>query len=208
VFETDDEAEKSKHLERHAVAVRDHFNKLSKRSYWEAFSDSPDFVIMYMHIESSYGAALMTDTALIEDAFEKKVVFATPSTLLAMLRTVGYMWQQERMEKNILDIRDAGVELYKRTNKMLEHFTKIGSGISSLVGNYNNALGSMESRVIPQLERVKDIGQGLLKDELNKPKHIDASVRDVTKQLAPIAGVPEDEFVGESEPSLFEYNGE
>ena len=199
-FETEDENEKIDYFKRHAGAVREHFNQLSKKSYWEAFADSPDFVIMYMHIESSYGAALMTDTALIEDAFDKKVVFATPSTLLAILRTVGYMWQQERLEKNILDVRDAGIELYKRTNKMLEHFSKVGSGLSAVVTNYNNALGSMESRVIPQLERVKDIGQGLIKDEPNRPKHVDASVRQVTKQLTPIAGIAEDDLTS-TEPS-------
>jgi len=194
VFETEDEAEKMKHLERHAHAVRDHFNQLSKKSYWEAFADSPDFVIMYMHIESSYGAALMTDTSLIEDAFEKKVIFATPSTLLAILRTVGYMWQQEHLAKNILDMRDAGIELYKRTNKMLEHFGRVGAGLTTAINSYNDALGSVESRVMPQLERIRDVGGTLIKDSANVPKHIEVAAREITKALPPIAGVPEDEL--------------
>lgn len=182
-FETEDENEKATLMQKHAAAVRGHFNDLSRKSYWEAFADAPDFVIMYMHIESSYGAALMTDAKLIEDAFDKKVVFATPSTLLAILRTAGYMWQQEKLAAGVLEMQNAGLELYKRANKMLEHFSKIGSSLGSAVGHYNNAVGSMESRVVTQLEKIKDIGGSLVREDLNNPKQIETSIRPVAKQL-------------------------
>lgn len=182
-FETDDDDEKLQHLKRHASAVRDHFVKLSKKSYWEAFADAPDFVVMYMHIESSYGAALMIDTALIEDAFNKRVVFATPSTLLAILRTAGYMWQQEKMAAGVLEMQEAGLELYKRANKMLEHFSKVGTGLNTAVNSYNNAVGSLESRVLTQLEKIKDIGGSLARDEVQTIKPVDTSIRPLVKTI-------------------------
>lgn len=183
-FETEDEAERINHFKRHAVAVRDHFIKLSKKTYWEAFADAPDFVIMYMHIESSYGAALMTDTALIEDGMDKKIVFATPSTLLAILRTVGYMWQQEKMAQSVVEMQNAGIELYKRTTKMLEHFTKVGVGLTSAVNSYNNAVGSMESRVITQLAKIKEIGGTSTSDELPAMKPVETAIRPLIKSIA------------------------
>lgn len=182
-FETEDQEEKVEYLKRHAAAVRDHFVKLSKKSYWEAFADAPDFVIMYMHIESSYGAALMADTALIEDAFDKKVIFATPSTLLAILRTAGYMWQQEKMAERVVEMQNAGIELYKRTTKMLEHFSKVGSGLTTAINSYNNAVGSMESRVLTQLAKIKEIGGTSTSDELPAMKPIETTIRPFVKSL-------------------------
>lgn len=184
-FETDDESEKVTFLKKHAAAVRDHFNKLSKKSYWEAFADAPDFVIMYMHIESSYGAALMTDTSIIEDAFTKKVIFATPSTLLAILRTAGYMWQQEKLADSVLEMQNAGLELYKRANSLLEHFAKVGAGLNSAIVGYNKAIGSMEARVIPQLEKIKEISGTLVKDEIKPLQTLEKSVREIVKVVGP-----------------------
>jgi len=181
VFETDDDGEKTDHLKRHAIAVRDHFGKLSKKSYWEAYCDAPDFVIMYMHIESSYGAALMTDTALIEDALDKNVIFATPSTLLAILRTAGYMWQQEKMAESVAEMQNAGIELYKRTVTMLEHFTKVGAGLTTAVTNYNKAVGSLESRVLTQLATIKKIGGSSASSALPHMPPIETAIRELTK---------------------------
>ena len=194
-FETEDESERINHFKRHAVAVRDHFIKLSKKSYWEAFADAPDFVIMYMHIESSYGAALMSDTALIEDGMDKKIVFATPSTLLAILRTVGYMWQQEKMAQSVVEMQNAGIELYKRTTKMLEHFTKVGVGLTSAVNSYNNAVGSMESRVITQLAKIKEIGGTSTSDELPSMRPVETAIRPLIKSI----GAGQSEVSEESE---------
>lgn len=202
-FETDDETKRNESMKEHALAVRDHLKKLSNKSYWEQFPQAPDFVIMYLQIESSYGAALMIDPLLIEDGINKQIVLATPSTLITMLRTVGFMWQQERMAESIYEMRDAGIELYKRTNTMLGHIAKVGSGLTMAINSYNDAVGSVESRMMPQLERIRDIGGTLIKDPPNVAKHIGGSAREIIKHLPPIAGVPEDELEG-APPKLFE----
>ncbi len=185
-FETEDESERLGHFKRHAAAVRDHFVKLSKKSYWEAFADAPDFVIMYMHIESSYGAALMTEPDLIEEGIEKKIVFATPSTLLAILRTVGYMWQQEKMAQSVVEMQNAGIELYKRTSTMLDHFSRVGTGLASAVNSYNSAVGSMESRVITQLAKIKEIGGTSTNDDLPIMKPVETAIRQIVKTIGPV----------------------
>lgn len=190
-FETDNEEERIGHFKDHAVAVRTHLKQLSHKSYWEQFKQAPDFVIMYLQVESSFGAALMADPTLIEDAINKQIVIATPSTLITMLRTVGFMWQQEKMAEQIIEMRDAGVELYKRANTMLGHFNKIGSSLNSAVTNYNNAVGSMESRVVTQLEKIKMVGGTLAKDDLNTVKHIETAIKPVTKELG---GYEDDEL--------------
>lgn len=184
-YETDVESERIELMKEHSVAVRKHLKDLSQKSYWDQFEEAPDFVIMYLQIESSFGAALMADPMLIEDGINAQIVIATPSTLITMLRTVGFMWQQERMAASIYEMRDAGVELYKRTNTMLGHFSKIGSGLNSAINSYNSAVGSMESRVITQLERIKDIGGTLTKDELTEMKPIETAVRPLVKAVGP-----------------------
>ena len=183
-FETDVESERTDLMKEHAGAVRKHLKDLSNKSYWDQFEHAPDFVIMYLQIESSFGAALMAYPVLIEDAINHQIVIATPSTLITKLRTVGFKWQQERMAEKIYEMRDAGVELYNRTNTMLGHFTKIGSGLSTAVNSYNSAVGSMETRVITQLEKIKEIGGTLTKDELTPMKSIDTAIRPVVKSLA------------------------
>lgn len=182
-FETDVESERAELMREHAVAVRKHLKELSHKSYWDQFNEAPDFVIMYLQIESSFGAALMADPALIEDAINHQIVIATPSTLITMLRTIGFMWQQERMAERIYEMRDAGIELYKRTNKMLEHFAKIGSGLNTVVNSYNSAVGSMESRVITQLEKIKEVGGTLTKDDLPFMKPVETAIRPLIKSI-------------------------
>lgn len=184
VFETEDGAEQKKYLKEHALAVRTHVKKLSDKSYWEQFDQAPDFVIMYLEFESCYGAALMHDGDLLYEAMNNRIVFATPSTFLGLLRTVNYMWQQVRLADGILEMRDAGVELYKRTNTMLEHFTRMGTGLNSAVSAYNAALGSLESRVITHLEKIKDIGGSSTQKEIPALKPVETAVREVTKQIS------------------------
>jgi len=182
-FATDIEDERVLHMRGHAAAVREHLKQLSHKSYWEQFPEAPDFVIMYLQVESSYGAALMIDPTLIEDGINKQIVMATPSTLITMLRTIGFMWQQERMAASIYEMRDAGLELYKRTTTMLNHFTKVGANLNSAVNSYNNAVGSVETRVIPQLEKIKDIGGTLAKDDIPDIKHVETNIRPIVRSL-------------------------
>jgi DNA recombination protein RmuC len=182
-FETENDEERVRELAEHAKAVRKHLGDLSKRSYWEQLSDTVDFVVMYMQIESSFGAALMADPKLIEDGISNRVVLATPSTLITMLRTVGFMWQQERMAESIYEMRDAGIELYKRTTTLLEHFSNVGAGLNRAVNSYNQAVGSLESRFITQLETIKKISGTLAKENIPTLKPIETAIRPVTKSL-------------------------
>jgi len=115
VFETDNDTEQKLLLNQHARAVKDHLKKLGAKSYWNQFPDSPDYVILYMQIESSFGAAVQTDPSLIEEGIRNKVIFATPTTLIMLLKTVSFVWEQRSVAANIEEIRDAGIELYNRS---------------------------------------------------------------------------------------------
>lgn len=176
-FETTDENEKKEFLKKHAIAVRDHLKKLSAKSYWSQFEDSPDYVIMYLQIESSFGAALEFDRTLIEDGINNGIVFATPTTLILMLRTIAFSWQQVSISENIYQIRDAGVELYSRVTTLIQHIAAVGNNLNSATQNYNKVVGSLESRFIPQVKKLKEIGGTLMDKEIPELNTIDTSLR-------------------------------
>lgn len=189
-FETTDEAEKIRLLTQHATAVRGHLKNLSEKAYWSQFENSPDYVIMYMQIESSFGSALEFDRTLIEDGINNRVIPGTPTTLITLLRTVSFSWQQTKVAENIEEIRKAGVELYSRTNTLLDHFSKIGAGLKSAVDYYNKAVGSLESRFIPHARRLKELGGSYIKSEAEEPDMIELQIR-------PIIDMPESEILNE-----------
>ena len=128
-FETADENEKINFLKKHASAVRNHLKKLSEKAYWSQFKDSPDYVILYLQIESSFGAALEYDRTLIEDGMNNKIIFAVPTTLISMLKTIAFSWQQVKIAENIYQIRDAGVELYNRATTLIQHMGELSEQI-------------------------------------------------------------------------------
>lgn len=191
-FETEDEEERKNCMIQHALAVRDHLKKLSAKAYWSQFPDSPDYVILYMQIESSFGAALQFDPSLIEEGIMNKVVFATPTTLITLLRTVGFVWQQRSVAENIEAIRDAGVELYNRTNTLLRHFSSIGGSLKVAVGHYNNAVASLESRFIPQASKLYSLGSAYIKNEIADVTHIEVVPRVIEAENA---GLSEEEKI-------------
>src|SRR5579862_4862474 len=144
-FETESDTEQKEMLAKHAAAVKDHLLRLGSKSYWSQFPDSPDYVILYMQIESSFAAALQADPDLIENGIRRNVIFATPTTLITLLRTVAFVWQQREVAENIDKIREAGMELFNRTTTLLKHFDNIGNSLRSAVGNYNSAVSSLEN---------------------------------------------------------------
>jgi DNA recombination protein RmuC len=176
-FETTDEQERTRLLNLNAIAVRQHLKKLSEKAYWSQFSDSPDYVIMYMQIESSFGAALEIDRTLIEDGINNRVILATPTTLITLLRTVAFSWQQTKIAADIEEIRVAGVELFNRTNTLLYHFNSIGSSLRSAATHYNNAVGSLESRFLPQARRMKELSGTYIKEDLKEIDQIEVAIR-------------------------------
>jgi DNA recombination protein RmuC len=177
VFETDNEAEQRMLLLQHAKAVRDHLKKLKEKAYWNQFPESPDYVVLYMQIESSFGAALQADPELIEEGIRNHVIFATPTTLIMLLKTVGFVWQQRSIAENIEEIRDAGIELYNRTTVLLKHFSNIGIGLKNSVSHFNNAVASLESRFIPQARKLFTLGSAYTKNAVPDIEQVEMAVR-------------------------------
>lgn len=152
------EDEQKDYLINHARQVRAHMNKLGEKAYSQQFDRAPDFVVMFIPGESFFAAAAHNDLDLIEDAMLKGVVIATPSTLMALLRTIAYGWRQERIAENAQIIRDLGVQLHDRMRVLVEHISGIGKGLERATTAYNSAVGSFENRVMPAARRFKELG--------------------------------------------------
>lgn len=190
-FETEDPEERKALLAQHAAAVRDHLKALSEKAYWSQFEHSPDWVVFYMQIESAFGAALQADPALVEDAIRNRIIFATPTTLITLLRTVSFVWQQVRIAGNIEQIRDAGIELYNRTTVLLRHFANIGGSLRKAVSNYNEAVASLESRFIPQARKLHTLGSAFTKNTLPEADPVELNVRELSLPEEEIPGCPD-----------------
>ncbi|MFY8215226.1 MAG: DNA recombination protein RmuC [Chthoniobacterales bacterium] len=174
-----DEARRRHKLQEHARLIRDHMAALSRKSYWEQFHPTPEFVVLFLPNETFFSAALQEDPSLIEIGVEQKVILATPTTLITLLKAVSYGWRQEQMAENARKIADLGRDLYKRVSDLGSHFAEVGQRLGKAVESYNKAVGSLESRVLVSARRFNDLGVG--KDaEISEVQPASASPRILT----------------------------
>lgn len=157
-MESSDETSRIAHFAAHAKAVRAHMSALGQKNYWQQFDPAPDFVVLFLPGESFFSAALEQDRALIEDGMQSRVILATPTTLIVILRSVAMSWQQERLAENSQRISDAGKDLFERCAKFAEHLAGVGGGLERALASFNKAVGSWESRVVPGAKRLKELG--------------------------------------------------
>ena len=183
-----DEAERVEKLKLFARAVRGHVRRLSDKSYATQFPSTPDFVVMYVPGDHFLGGALEADPDLLEDAFGRRVHIATPASLLSLLRTVAYGFQQQKVAEDAQAIADLGRELYDRIATLLIHIDKVSRCVNSLVKAQDEVVGSVERRVLPSARKFSDLGVAGSEDELPEVRSVGAISRVVQATELPAGG--------------------
>ncbi len=157
-YEAPDEETRAAHLQAHARLLRRHVAQLADKAYWASLQSAPDFVVLFLPGEYLYGAALDADPELIEDAMARRVLIATPTTLLALLHSAAYGWQQEQVAQSAQEIAEAGRELHRRLVRFAGLLSTLGRRLNGAVSSYNEAVGSYEARVLPAARRLGERG--------------------------------------------------
>jgi DNA recombination protein RmuC len=177
--ERDDEREAQ--IARHARQTRDHIAKLSSKGYQRQFDSTPEFVVMFVPSDGIYQAALAQDPALIEYGVAQQVLLATPTTLIGLLRAVHYGWRQEQIAESAREIAESARELHTRLARFVTPFAKAGRALDSAVAAYNEAVGSFDSRVMPQVRRIEQAGAASER-ELGPPPALEITARAIASQ--------------------------
>lgn len=179
--EAGDDAEYKDYMRAHAQAVRDRVRDLGQKAYWSQFEKAPEVVVMFVPVEASIAAAFEEEPGLLEYALQSKVLIVTPVTLLALLKAVAYGWQQQAVSENARQIAAVGKEFYQRIKRFFGHLKTLRRRIDQTVESYNGAIGSLERRILPSVDRLQalDVGDG----ELNAPETIDQRTRSLPEAL-------------------------
>jgi len=169
-------------LKDHARQVREHMTRLAAKSYWDYLKPSPEFVVLFLPGETFFSAALEQDSALIEQGVNQRVILATPTTLIALLRAVAYGWRQEQLAENAQRISELGKELYDRLASTAVSIGSLGVALRNCVEKYNRAAGSLESRVLPAARRFKELGVST-REEIVALQPLESIPRELTSGL-------------------------
>ncbi|WP_248580696.1 DNA recombination protein RmuC [Nocardioides sp. InS609-2] len=172
---TDDDDLRAHHLSRHAAQLRNHVNALADKAYWRALTESPEFVVMFVPAEAFLSAALDAQTDLLEYAAERRVILATPTTLIALLRTVAHGWSHDRLADQAAEVQRLGRELHERLATMGGNLARLGRSLSAAVGAYNQAVGSIEGRVLVTARKFSELG--VTDDALDEPAQVEVTPR-------------------------------
>jgi DNA recombination protein RmuC len=193
-LEAQSDAERDAEMARHARQTRDHISKLASKGYQNQFDTTPDLVVMFVPSEGIYHAALAEDPGLIEYGVHQQVLMATPTTLIGLLRAVHYGWRQELIAESAREIAESARELHRRLARFVEPLAKAGRQLGSAVSAYNEAVGSFDSRVVPQLRRIEEAG-AKSEREIAAPTPVEASPRPLLSESAALDDLPEGEPV-------------
>lgn len=176
-LEAEPPEEQTAHMARHAAQVKKHVQLLSSKAYQESIDETPDFVVMFIPGETFVSAAAEADSGIIEYAFERKVLIATPTTLMALVKAIAYGWQQEKMARNAAEVQRVARELYDRLKVFGGHLDGIGTALGRSVASYNKAVGSMEGRVLPSARKFEQMGVVSPGAEIDVPQRVETETR-------------------------------
>ena len=186
-----DEAERVAGLTAHAAAMRAHVNGLGAKAYWNQFDDAPDYVVMFVPGEHFLSAALEHDPTLWDFAFDRRVLLATPTNLIAIARTVAAVWRQEQLAEQAREIAQLGKDLYARLSVMGGHVAKLGKNLDTAMGAYNQFVGSLESQVLTQARRFEALKIDTAGKSIEAPPVSEQSARPLTKLIADVGEAAE-----------------
>ncbi len=170
------EVDRRNALLRHSQQVAKHVDQLSSKTYWAQFQPAPEFVVLFLPGDPFFSAALEHKPALVEDAARQKILVATPTTLIAILKGVAYGWRQEKLAENAEEIRQLAAELFDRIVTLQTHFNEIGRSLGKSVEAFNRCVGSLESRLYPSLRRIRELG-ATTAEEPPAPERVDVVPR-------------------------------
>jgi DNA recombination protein RmuC len=179
--EATESSDKETHLARHSKNVRKRVQELASKAYWNQFTKAPDFVVLFIPGDQFLSVALDKDRTLLEDAMQQKVILATPTSFVALLRAVAYGWRQESLAENAEHIRQVGEELYSRLATFAEHLSKTGKSLNSSVQHFNKAVSSFDSRVMPGARKFNEMGISA-KKQVEAIDQIETTSRDLISQ--------------------------